>query len=233
MCLAEPLKNIWPMSNVADRGFVTRWIFDPGIGLPLLLAVCMVVTGCSVAPPVVKIGLVGPFTGRHRDIGYDVIYSARMAVREINESGGIGRHRVALVALDDFGNPELARENALVLSRDPAVVAVIGHWLPETTRAANPIYVSAMIPFVVTGYEPFGYQDPELLPPIFRDDYAELTPFEEVAGPYAGSAYDAVQLVIAAMEQAENESGTIDRKTVQDRLENMTKNGLTGTIYQR
>jgi ABC-type branched-subunit amino acid transport system substrate-binding protein len=210
------------MSNVADRVSVTRRIFDPGIGLALLCAICMVVTSCSVAPPVVKIGLVGPFTGRHRDIGYDVIYSARLAIREINESGGIGRNRVALVALDDFGDPELARKNALALSRDPAVVAVIGHWLPETTRAANSIYVSATIPFVVTGVEPFGYQDPELLPSVFRDDYADLTPFEEVAGPYAGSAYDAVQLIIAAMEQAENESGTIDRETVLDGLENMT-----------
>ena len=142
MCLAELMKNIWPMSNDADRGLVTKRIFDLGIGLTLLLAICMVVSGCSIAPPVVKIGLVGPFTGRHRVIGYDVIYSARLAVREINESGGIGRYRVALVALDDFGDPELARENALTLSRDPAVVAVVGHWLPETTLAANPIYDS-------------------------------------------------------------------------------------------
>ena len=181
----------------------------------------------------VKIGLVGPFTGRHRDIGYDVIYSARLAVREINESGGIGRYRVALVALDDFGDSELARENALTLSGDPAVVAIVGHWLPETTQLAKPIYDSAKIPFVATGDEPFGYQDPALLPVAFNLDYAELTPFDEVAGPYAASGYDAIQLVIAAMGQAEEVSGTIARTTVRDALENMTKNGLTGKIYQR
>jgi ABC-type branched-subunit amino acid transport system substrate-binding protein len=176
-----------------------------------------------VASPVVKIGLVGPFTGRHRDIGYDVIYSARLAIREINESGGIGRYRVALVALDDFGDSELARENALTLSSDPAVVAIVGHWLPETTQSGKLIYDSAKMPFVATGDEPFGYQDPAFLPLAFNRDYANLTPFDEVPGPYAGSGYDAMQLVMAAMKHAEEESDVIDRITVHDALEKMTK----------
>ena len=209
------------MSNVAGRNFGIKRIFVPIMGRILLVVSCIVVSSCAVAPPVVKIGLVGPFTGRHRDIGYDVIYSARLAVREINESGGIGRYRVALVALDDFGDSALARENALALSSDPAVFAIVGHWLPETTQSGKLIYDSAMIPFVATGDEPFGYQDPAFLPLAFNSDYADLTPFDEVAGPYAGSGYDAIQLVIAAMEQAEEESGEIARITVLDALENM------------
>ena len=71
-------------------------------------ALVVVATGCQKTDPVVKIGLVAPFEGRYRPIGYDVIYSARLAVREINAAGGIDGHRVALVALDDGGDPQLA-----------------------------------------------------------------------------------------------------------------------------
>ena len=209
------------------RGYI------PKIGLILLFVIGIMTFGCSHSPPVVKIGLVGPFTGRHRDIGYDVIYSARLAVREINESGGIGPYRLALVALDDFGDPELARANALTLTRDPAVVAVIGHWLPETTHSALPIYNSAEVPFIDAGEQPFGYQDPAMLPLAFSHDYAELTPFDEVAGPYAASGYDAVQLIMAAMEQVEDERGSIARTTLNDELRNISADGLTGRIYQR
>jgi ABC-type branched-subunit amino acid transport system substrate-binding protein len=209
------------------RGYV------PKIGLLLTLAIVIMAIGCSHSPPVAKIGLVGPFTGRHRDIGYDVIYSARLAVREINESGGIGPYRLALVALDDFGDPELARANALTLTRDPAVVAVIGHWLPETTQSATPIYNWAKVPFIDTGEQPFGYQDPAILPLAFSHNYAELTPFDEVAGPYAASGYDAVQLVKSAMEQIEDERGSITRTSLTVALRNASADGLTGRIYQR
>ena len=100
-------------------------------------------SACQTAPPVVKIGLVAPFEGQNRPVGYDAIYSARLAVREINEQGGIGGNYVALVALDDSGDPQLAQETAHSLVLDPAVVAVIGHGLPETSAAAQPIYEEA------------------------------------------------------------------------------------------
>jgi len=42
-------------------------------------------TACSASTqPVVKIGLVAPFEGRYRPIGYEAIYAARLAIREIN-----------------------------------------------------------------------------------------------------------------------------------------------------
>ncbi len=209
------------MSNDVARGSLTRRRTHPVIGLAFLVACCMMIGACATTPPVVKIGLAGPFTGRHREIGYDVIYSARLAIREINEAGGIGPYRIALVALDDFGDPEMARKSAETLSRDPAMVAIIGHWLPETTLVSRPIYDSQKLAFVATGDQPFGYQDPDQFSPEFRSAYEELTPFEEVAGPYAGSAYEAIQLIMSALEQAEDKSGRIDRKAVQDALESI------------
>ncbi len=51
-------------------------------------------------PTTVKIGLVAPFEGSYRSIGYDAVYAARLVVREINATGGIDGVRLELVAYD-------------------------------------------------------------------------------------------------------------------------------------
>ncbi len=178
------------------------------------LFLLLLLTGCASVSPVVKIGLAAPFEGENRAIGYDVIYAARLAVREINEAGGIGGYRVALVALDDGGDPELARQTAVSLSLDPAVVAVLGHWQEETTAVAQPIYAQNNLPFIPMGESPFGAADPAIYPPDFLEKYQVVSPFEETAGPYAGSTYDAFQLLWQALEKSEQTYGHIDRETV-------------------
>ncbi len=187
--------------------------------------------GCASVDPVIKIGLVGPFEGEHRAIGYDVIYSARLAVREINQAGGIGGYRVALVALDDSGDPVLAQQTAVSLTIDPQVVAVIGHWLPETTAVAAPLYAQAHLPFIPMGAPPFGPADPAALPAVFQQAYETLTPFDEVAGPYAGSTYDAFQLLWQALEKGKGTQTTLDRAAVADGLTGLEYDGLTGTVF--
>ncbi len=175
---------------------------------------CLLLTACSSPPPVIKIGLVAPFEGRNRPIGYDVIYSARLAVREINEAGGVEGTFLALVALDDGGDVELAQATAQSLVLDPAVVAVMGHWLPETTAAAAPIYATASLPLFVPG----PTTDPTTLSTDFRQRYEAITPFDEIPGPYAGPAYDLIQAVLAAVAAAQAEQGTISRETVGQHL---------------
>ena len=187
----------------------------------LLSGALFAVPGCQSVAPGVKIGLVAPFEGRHRNVGYDVIYSARLAVREINEAGGIDGTRVALVALDDTGNPEYAEATARSLVIDPAVVAVVGHWLPETSQAAHPIYTRQKLPFLLGGVEPFAATDPEHLPADFVNSYATVTPFDETPGPYAAPAYDAFQLLFQAFAIAQEKNGVIDRSSVQAALDDL------------
>jgi ABC-type branched-subunit amino acid transport system substrate-binding protein len=199
---------------------------------PLLLCFLLLTTACASVEPVVKIGLVAPFEGRERPVGYDVIYSARLAVREVNQAGGIGGYRVALVALDDSGDPELARQTAVALTVDPQVVVVIGHWLPQTTAVAQPIYTAAGLPFLPAGEGQLGPVDPALLPDSFQQAYAAVTPFAELAGPYAGPAYDALGMVLAAMAQAQAGGQAITRQSVQAGLQNLRYQGITGRLYQ-
>ncbi|WP_420642857.1 ABC transporter substrate-binding protein [Candidatus Leptofilum sp.] len=191
-----------------------------------------VLTACASVQPVVKIGLVAPFEGAQRELGYDAIYSARLAVREINEAGGIGDYRVALVALDDGGDVQLAQETAASLAIDPAVVAVIGHGIGETTAVAQAIYAEAGVPLLPLGDTPFTSQDPSLLPTEFHEAYNAVTPFDETAGPYAAATYDAMQLIFQAMAEGETESGAISRDSVTNALAALKYDGLAGTVYQ-
>lgn len=201
------------------------------VGLTIVAISLTIVTGCTKVPPVVKIGLVGPFEGRYRDVGYDAIYSARLAVREENGRDDLGDYRVSLVAMDDFGDPTSAQEVARSLVLDPAVIAVVGHWLPETTETALPIYQAAGLPFIPAGTAPFGPMDPGLLPAEFTQNYEEVTPFDEVAGAYAGASYDSIGLILKAISEAEDNGVTIDRKSIEDILKDLEHKGITGNVH--
>ena len=197
----------------------------------LVCLALLALSGCAAVPPAIKIGLVAPFEGRHRSIGYDAIYSARMAVREINAAGGIGGRPVALVALDDRGDPGLARQTAASLAVDPAVMAVVGHFLPETTAAASGVYADHGLSLVPMGSFPFGESDPGELSSAFMESYEAITPFEETAGPFAGPTYDAVFLIRQALAVAKESETGITRESVQDILVGLEYEGVTGKVH--
>lgn len=203
----------------------------PVLALVLLLLFFLPAAGCASVDPVLKVGLVAPFEGEYRAVGYDVIYSARLAVRQINQAGGIGGYRVALVALDDAADPELARQTARALAIDPAVVAVLGHWRPQTTAVAVPIYDQAGLPLIPMGDPPFGKADPAALPPAFQQAYEEVTPFAETAGPYAGTTYDAFQLLWSALARSHQTHAVLDRTAVAEVLAGLEVEGMTGTVF--
>lgn len=128
-----------------------------GCRIPRVLRVFLLLVALLVAcfppslPRVIKIGLVAPFEGRYRYIGYDAIYAARLAVREINAAGGVGGWLLELVAYDDRAEPELARATARSLVADSDVIAVIGHYRQASTVAASAIYAEAEIPLLLVG----------------------------------------------------------------------------------
>ena len=138
------------------RRIKTRGATSGSRALTGLFLLIFLLTAClpPALPPVLKIGLVAPFEGRYRYVGYDTIYAARLAVREINERGGAGGYRLELVAYDDRGDAELARTAARNLAVDPAVVAVLGHYRQESTLAAQTIYAAAGLPLLAVGAWP-------------------------------------------------------------------------------
>ncbi len=122
-------------------------------GILVLLTVGL--SACAVpgaTRPTVKIGLVAPFEGRYREVGYSLFAAVRLALREVNAAGGVGggnrRYLVELVAYDDGADPEMARQQAEKLAVDPQVVVVIGHFREATTRAALPVYAAEGLPLL-------------------------------------------------------------------------------------
>jgi branched-chain amino acid transport system substrate-binding protein len=75
--------------------------------------------------------------------------AAELAVREINDSGGVRGRPLELAVEDDRGDTERAVEAARRLYDDPAVVAVVGHLASGTTLAAAPIYNGGRLPLPV------------------------------------------------------------------------------------
>lgn len=122
--------------------------------LALVAVQGLLMSACAVTRPVVKIGLVAPFEGRYRSVGYEVIYAVRLAVREANAAGGVAGFSVELTALDDSGDPALAIEQVQKLNADPQVVGALGHWLAATTQAAAPEYLRLGLPMLATGAGP-------------------------------------------------------------------------------
>jgi ABC-type branched-subunit amino acid transport system substrate-binding protein len=129
---------------IPNTQFQKTWIYLVILGIGYWIFV----SACGSTAPVVKFGLVAPFEGRYRPVGYDAIYAARLAVRERNAAGGVGGYRVELVAYDDGGDAPSAIERARQLALDPQVVAVLGHFRIETTRAAWDVYAREALPLV-------------------------------------------------------------------------------------
>ncbi len=220
--------------------------------LSILLLIFL--SACSASTqPVVKIGLVAPFEGRYRPIGYEAIYAARLAIREINARGGINGRRIELVALDDRGEPEKALKAARQLVLDPQVAAVIGHLQPDSTDAAMKVYCQAGLPLIavestmnacggafVLGNAPrdrwsgdqlifvSNVPDPNGLSTAqnFVKNYNAIPIDGTRAGPIALQTYDALNLLFEAIARA----GKIDRGGVQAALRQIDFKGL-GTRY--
>lgn len=101
------------------------------------------------APRTLKIGLVAPFEGLHRPLGYEALFAVKLALQERNQGDGVAGYRIELVALNDFDDPAEAKTQARVLVADPEVIGVIGHLSSATTLAALPVYQEAQLPVVI------------------------------------------------------------------------------------
>lgn len=78
-------------------------------------------SGCALNPIQTprRIALLAPFEGRYREIGYDALYAARLALQTY------GNGEIELLPIDDGGTVESAISRAQAFTQDPAIQAVI------------------------------------------------------------------------------------------------------------
>lgn len=139
--------------------------------LALLALACAIAAGCtprcalfpSGSAPTVKIGLVAPFEGRYRALGYEVLHAVKLALYERNEQGGLAGANVELVALNDDGDPERTAAQAAQFAVDPDVYGVIGPFSLAAVAAAAPAYQEQGLPLIT----------PAICPPEPVPDRAE------------------------------------------------------------
>jgi len=96
----------------------------------------------------IKIGFFSPTTGFAAADGTSALQSAQLAVKIVNEKGGVLGRQLELVFYDDAAKPDQTSAIARKLIEQDKVVAGISGSYSGSTRAAAPIFQEAGIPML-------------------------------------------------------------------------------------
>lgn len=114
---------------------------------------------CSGAPvvdrtqfqPVIRIALMGAFSGAAAYAGSYQQHSLDFEVARINAGGGLLGHRLEVVAADDEGKTAKAASLVRQLAADPATGLLVGPSTTATLQAVKPEVAGAAIPQCLPG----------------------------------------------------------------------------------
>jgi hypothetical protein len=110
----------------------------------LLLFGATLIGGCAPTTPTLSyLALLAPFEGRYREVGYDLLYAARLGLADAEQP------YIELLPVDDGGTVEEAAARARALARNPLVLAVLV--AGPTATQAEPLAALDNLPTVVVG----------------------------------------------------------------------------------
>ena len=119
-----------------------------------MLAVSVVASGCgggSKASDEIKIGVVGEMTGSNATYGTSMVNGMKLAVKEINDKGGVNGKKINLVVADDKSEPaEAANAMSKLINQDKTPV-VMGIFTSSNAIAAANVSEAAKVPFLAIG----------------------------------------------------------------------------------
>ena len=170
--------------------------------LPVYLSTCVFIFLTACAPiqltrPVTKIGLLAPFEGKQRAIGYEALYAVKLALRERNGAGGVAGWLIELVALDEGDPLDGALRQAPTFAADPDVTFVLGIVAPNERERVQAEYAQRGLALNLIDVTSNDLSLPDTL---FVERYRALsggiTP-----GALALRTYTATQAVLAQIEQ--------------------------------
>src|SRR6201991_1158375 len=113
--------------------------------IPLALALT---AGAAYAADPIKIGVDGPFTGGSSSMGVSMRDGVRLAVDEINKSGGVLGRQLEIVERDDEAKNERGVQIAQELINKERVVAVVGYINTGVALASERFFQDAKIPVI-------------------------------------------------------------------------------------
>ena len=110
------------------------------------VASMLVAAGMAYAADTIKVGLSGPYTGGSSSMGVSMRDGVRLAVSEINKSGGVLGKQIQLVERDDEAKNERGVQIAQELINKEQVVATLGFINTGVALASQRFYQEAKIP---------------------------------------------------------------------------------------
>ena len=117
--------------------------------LLILIMATSLLAGCgSSGPKTYKIGIFAPTTGFAASDGTSALHAAQLAVKMINDAGGINGKKLELVHYDDAAKPDQAVSVAHKLVEQDKVIAAISGSYSGATRAAAAVFQEAGVPMI-------------------------------------------------------------------------------------
>jgi len=113
--------------------------------IALALAAASLTTLCAAADPI-KIGVAGPFTGGSSSMGVSMRDGVRLAIDEINKSGGVLGRQLVAVERDDEAKNERGVQIAQELINKEKVTATVGYINTGVALASQRFFQEAKIP---------------------------------------------------------------------------------------
>lgn len=120
------------------------------IGLISILWIALQGQGIAAEKDPIRIGFFGPLTGRFSVNGTEAEKGCKLAIKEINEAGGIDGRQIKLYEYDDRADRKEAVSVALKLIELDKVVAIVNGSLSLTSISAAPVVNSKKVPMIVS-----------------------------------------------------------------------------------
>lgn len=134
---------------------MNKKLFCGVISLTLGLSLLSGCSSNSEDEKVIKIGAIGPLTGKASTYGQSVKNGAELLQEEINKSGGINGKEIRFIFEDDQADPTPSIQAFNKLVDNDKVVAILGPVTSGATTAVAPNATSKKIPLITpTATEP-------------------------------------------------------------------------------
>lgn len=105
-------------------------------------------TSAATVSDVIKIGEVGSMTGSEATFGTSTHNGIELAVKKLNDAGGIKGKKIEIISLDDQGKPEEAATAVTKLITQDGVNAILGEVASSRSLAMAPIAQNYKVPMI-------------------------------------------------------------------------------------
>ena len=110
---------------------------------PAAFLAATLLIGCGEKQPV-RIGFIGPVSGRNADLGAGGRNGVQLAVEQANAAGGVNGRKIELVLKDDQGSVEIAKREVAALLAEK-VEAILGPMTSGVALAVTPLANEAQV----------------------------------------------------------------------------------------